>query len=272
MSRALAPTADSDNTFDRYVVPIISLGVPLLIWEICARSGLISGFLFPAPSSIFGSLIGQVGWEGPNSSLYGHVYYSMYRLLIGLFLATVLGTIIGILIGLTAWGRFFFKPLLSMFMPVPTLAWTPILLLLIGIDNRTTILIVFIAASFEVILNVIAGIENMNVRLFWVARSMGASRTQVFFKVILPGILPYLITGVKLGSGYAWRALIAAEMLAASSFGLGFMIYEASEYMDMRSIYGGLILIALLGYVIENVIMGRFEKLTVGKWGVQVER
>lgn len=272
MSRALAPTAESDGAFDRYLVPIISLGIPLFLWELLARSGMISDFLFPAPTAIAASLIGQAGWEGQHSSLYGHVYYSMFRLLAGLLLATVLGTIIGILIGLTAWGRFFFKPLLSMFMPVPTLAWTPILLLLIGIDNRTTILIVFIAASFEVILNVIAGIENMNVKLFWVARSMGASRAQVFFKVILPGTLPYLITGVKLGSGYAWRALIAAEMLAASSFGLGFMIYEASEYMDMRSIYGGLILIALLGYVIENVIMGRFEKITVGKWGVQVER
>ena len=90
--------------------------------------------------------------------------------------------------------------------------------------------------------------------------------------MIVPGILPYLITGVRLGSGYAWRALIAAEMLAASSYGLGFMIYEASEFMDMTTIYGGLIMIALLGYLIENVLMGAFEERTVGKWGVQVER
>ena len=97
----------------------------------------------------------------------------MMRLLAGLALAAAVGTLIGILIGLTRWGRFVFKPLLSLFMPVPTLAWTPILLLLIGVDNKTTILIVFIAASFEVILNVVAGIENMNVKVFWVARSMG---------------------------------------------------------------------------------------------------
>jgi NitT/TauT family transport system permease protein len=254
------------------MVPLISLGIPLILWETLARAGIISDFLFPAPSAIVATLWNQAGWEGPHSSLYGHVYYSMLRLLAGLGLATVLGTIIGILIGLTKWERFFFKPLLSMIMPVPTLAWTPILLLLMGVDNKTTILIVFIAASIEVILTVVAGIENMNVKLFWVARSMGASRRQVFFKVIIPGIFPYLMTGVRLGSGYAWRALIAAEMLAASSFGLGFMIYEASEYMDMKTIYGGLLLIAFLGYIIENLLLGRLEKNTVGKWGVQVER
>lgn len=276
MSNALAQDLNSSgsgtNFFDRFMVPAIALGIPLLIWEFMSRAGLISEFLFPAPTAILATLWHQRGWEGEHSSLYGHVYYSMMRLLIGLGLATVLGTIIGILIGLTKWGRFIFKPIISLFMPVPTLAWTPILLLLIGIDNKTTILIVFIAASFEVILTVVAGIENMNTKLFWVARSMGATRAQIFYKVIIPGIFAYLITGVKLGSGYAWRALIAAEMLAASSFGLGFMIFEASEYMDMKTIYGGLLLIAFLGYIIENVILGRLEKNTVGKWGVQVER
>ena len=163
------------------------------------------------PSSIFSTLWSDSGADVHGGQLYRHVYYSMMRLLAGLALAAAVGTLIGILIGLTRWGRFVFKPLLSLFMPVPTLAWTPILLLLIGVDNKTTILIVFIAASFEVILNVVAGIENMNVKVFWVARSMGASRLQIFFKVIVPGILPYLITGVRLGSGYAWRALIAAE-------------------------------------------------------------
>ena len=275
MSQAVlnhASTAGRNNLFDRICVPLISLGIPLLIWESLSRSGLINDFLFPPPSQILGVLWGKSGLQFETGILYGHVYASMMRLLWGLFLATVLGTLIGMLIGLTRWGKFIFKPLLSLFMPVPTLAWTPILLLLIGVDNKTTILIVFIAASFEVILNVIAGIENMNVKVFWVARSMGASRLQIFFKVIIPGIMPYLITGMRLGSGYAWRALIAAEMLAASSFGLGFMIYEASEFMDMTTIYGGLFMIALLGFLIENVLMGMLEERTTHKWGVQVER
>jgi NitT/TauT family transport system permease protein len=111
----------------------------------------------------------------------------------------------------------------------------------------------------------------MSVRVFWVAQSMGATPLQIFWRVIIPGILPYLITGVRLGTGYAWRALIAAEMLAASSYGLGFMIFDASEYMSMDVIYGVVALIALLGYLLENILIGRLEAATVDKWGVRVE-
>ena len=277
MTQALA-LRDSGNTsagsafFDRYLRPIIAIGIPLVLWELLARSELINTFLFPAPSAIVLTLWDNLGFKGGHGDVVNHVLFSLYRLLAGVALATVAGTLIGILMGMTSWGKAIFKPLVSLFMPIPTLAWTPILLLLIGIDNKTTILIVFIAASFEVILNVVSGLENMNVKLFWVARSMGASRVQIFFRVIIPGILPYLITGIKLGTGYAWRALIAGEMLAASSYGLGFMIYEASEFMDMKTIYGGLIVIALLGYIIENLFMGRLAAATVEKWGVQVER
>jgi len=184
----------------------------------------------------------------------------------------VVGTLLGVAIGMTRWGLVILKPIISAFMPIPTLAWTPVLLLVVGIDDRTTILVVFIAASFEVIYTIIAGVEMMNVRVFWVARSMGATRLQIFFKVTIPGILPYLIVGTKLGTGYAWRALIAGEMLAASSYGLGFMIFDASEYMSMDVIYGGIALIAILGYLIENVVIGQLETVTIKKWGVQVER
>ncbi len=268
----LARKTVASLAFDRFAVPIIALGAPLILWEFLSRSGLINPFLFPAPTAILQTLWVQTGWSGGGGELFDHVAYSLLRLLVGVALATIVGTLIGILIGLTFWGRAIFRPLLSLFMPIPTLAWAPIFLLLIGIDNKTTILIVFMAASFEIILNVVAGIENMNLKLFWVAQSMGASKRQIFLKVIIPGIFPYLITGVRLGTGYAWRALIAAEMLAASSFGLGFMIYEASEFMDMKIIYGGLLIIAFFGYFIENVLMGYLEKITVGKWGVQVER
>lgn len=249
--------------------PVISIGTPLLLWELAVRLGWVDAFLFPAPSAIAATIWDQT-W--PDGELLIHMGRSLYRLLAGMALAIVVGTAIGIAIGMTRWGRAIFKPIISALMPVPTLAWTPILLLAIGIDDRTTIIVVFIAASFEVIYNIVSGVEMMSRKVFWVARSMGASPTQIFWKVILPGVTPYLITGAKLGTGYAWRALIAAEMLAASSYGLGFMIYDASEYMTMEVIYGGIALIAVLGYFIENVLLGKIEAATVEKWGIQVER
>ena len=251
---------------------VLLIGVLAACWEVAADTRLISPFLFPAPSAIFNSIQGGFGFAGGNGTLGWHILLSLYRLLTGLALATVFGMLIGVAIGTVKAARLVLSPILSALMPIPTLAWTPILLLITGVDNATTIIIVFVAALFEIVYNVVTAVESTNVRLFWVAQSMGALRAQVFWKVILPATLPYLITGIKLASGYAWRALIAAEMLAASSYGLGFMIYDASEYMNMTDIYAGLVVIAILGFLLENVLLGWIEEATVLKWGVQVER
>lgn len=269
----VSPTLTGSRSVMPFVRPVLSIGIPLLLWEIAAQMGWLNTFLFPPPSAVARVIFAMAGGEAnPPGAIFYHVGRSLFRLLAGLALAVVIGTIIGVAIGMTRWGRAIFKPIISALMPVPTLAWTPILMLAVGIDDRTTIIVVFIAASFEIIYTVISAVEMLSVRTFWVAQSMGATRWQMFRMVILPGILPYLITGMKLGSGYAWRALIAAEMLAASSYGLGFMIFDASEYMSMEVIYGGIFLIAVLGYLIENVVIGRLEAATVNKWGVQVER
>jgi ABC-type nitrate/sulfonate/bicarbonate transport system permease component len=275
----------ADIRLERHDLPLrsstiaVSIGriaiivVPLLAWEICSRLGWINGFLFPAPSLILHKLWVQAGPGGnPPYVILWHVAYSLLRLLSGVLLAVTIGTLLGVALGMSRRMRLVFQPIISILMPVPTLAWTPVLLLIIGIDNRTTILVVFLAAVFEMIYIVASGIEMMNVKMLWVAQSMGASRWQIFWRVIIPGILPYLITGTRLGTGYAWRALIAAEMLAASTYGLGFMIYDASEYMNMDVIYGGVVLIAVLGYLLENVVIGRVEAATTEKWGILNER
>jgi ABC-type nitrate/sulfonate/bicarbonate transport system permease component len=275
----------SDLRLERYNLPtvwpsmtvvigrIALIFVPLVAWELCSRLGWINGFLFPAPSLIVHKLWVQSGPNGsPPYAIPWHVAYSLLRLLSGVFLAVVIGTLIGVAIGMSRLARLVVQPIISILMPVPTLAWTPILLLIIGIDNRTTILVVFLAAVFEMIYIVASGIEMMNIKMLWVAQSMGASRWQIFWRVVIPGILPHLITGTRLGTGYAWRALIAAEMLAASSYGLGFMIYDASEYMNMDVIYGGVMVIAVLGYILENVLIGKVEAATIEKWGVLNER
>ena len=275
----------SDIRLERYDLPskassaAVSIGriaiiaVPLLAWEAFSRFGLINGFLFPAPSLILQKLWIQSGSGGnPPFAILWHVAYSMMRLLCGIVLAVTVGTLFGVALGISRRVRLVFQPIISILIPVPTLAWTPVLLLVIGIDNRTTILVVFLAAVFEMIYIVSNGIEMMNAKMLWVAQSMGASRWQIFWRVIIPGIFPYLITGTRLGTGYAWRALIAAEMLAASTYGLGFMIYDASEYMNMDVIYGGVALIAILGYLLENVLIGKVEAATTEKWGVLNER
>ncbi|MDE2369265.1 MAG: ABC transporter permease [Burkholderiales bacterium] len=257
----------------RWMRPTLTITGLLVLWEIAGKLGWMNVALIPRPSTILAALWLQAGPAGtPPYGLWAHLGASLYRILAGILLAIVFGSIVGLLIGLTKWGRRILQPVVSAMMPVPTLAWTPILLLIFGIDDRTTITVVFLSASFQIIYNVAAGLDALSDKAFWVAQSMGASRMRCVWIVALPGIFPFLITGVKLGIGFAWRSLIAAEMLAASGFGLGFMIYDAVEYLSMDTIFGGILLIALMGYILENIVMGRIEAVTTKRWGVQVER
>lgn len=271
-----APARASSLSWKRnahWLRPLISVGIVLLLWELAARFGLVNAALIPPPSAVLMSLAIQAGPEGhPPYATWAHVGSSLYRILAGMLLAIVVGSLVGLSIGLSRWGRRIFQPLVSAMLPIPTLAWTPILLLVFGIDDKTTITVVFLAASLQIIYNVAAGLQSLSDKPFWVAQSMGASRLCCVWTVALPAIFPFLITGVKLGIGFAWRSLIAAEMLAASSYGLGFMIFDAVEYLSMDTIFGGVVLIAAMGYLLENVIMGRVEAATTRRWGVQVER
>lgn len=253
--------------------PLISIMAPLMLWELAAQLGWINKFLLPPPSAILRAIVLQSGPEGnPPYAIWLHVWSSLYRILVGVLLALVIGGSVGMLIGMTRWGRRVFQPVISALLPVPTLAWTPILLLVFGIDDRTTIAVVCIAASFQIIYNVAAGLDQLSDKVFWVAQSMGATRMQCVWRVAIPGTMPFLITGIKLGIGFAWRSLIAAEMLAASSYGLGFMIFDAAEYLSMDVIFGGIFLIGILGYTLENIILGKIEAVTTKRWSVQVER
>src|SRR5690606_33193135 len=151
---------------------LVRFGVVVVLlasWELAAQLDWINTFLFPPPSHIATTIWAQSGPNGnPPWAMPLHVLRSMIRLLSGLALDVVIGTILGILIGMTRWARVIFQPIISIMMPVPTLAWTPVLLLLTGIDDQTTIIVVFIAAVFEVIYTIVAGIEMTNVKLFWV--------------------------------------------------------------------------------------------------------
>lgn len=276
MSTTVAPWRGSLFSWRRqasWLRPVISISSVFLLWELAAALGWINKVLIPPPSAIFSTMWLQAGPDGhPPYALWGHAGKSLYRILMGIVLAVIIGGAVGLLIGLTKWGKRIFQPIVSAMLPIPTLAWTPILLLIFGIDDKTTITVVFLAASFQIIYNVAAGLDALSDKAFWVAQSMGASRWRCVWVVALPGIFPFLITGIKLGIGFAWRSLIAAEMLAASSFGLGFMIFDAVEYLSMDTIFGGIILIAVMGYVLENIIMGKVEAVTIKRWGVQVER
>ena len=140
-------------------------------------------------------------------------------------------------------------------------------MLWLGFGDPTIVTVGALAAFFPIVYNTVTGVRSIEKRLVWSAQSMGANRWTVFLKVSLPGASAHIFTGLKLGFARGWRTIIAVEMIAASLWGLGFMIFDAREYLQPAVIYGGILVLAIIYLFIENVLIKSVEKNTVEKWG-----
>jgi NitT/TauT family transport system permease protein len=153
-----------------------------------------------------------------------------------------------------------------MLLPLPAVAWTPIFLVTLGRGDATIVCVCFLGAFFPILYSTIQGVQAISRHSIWVVRSMGASGVDVFFKVLLPSSLPTVLTGFKLGLAHSWRTLVAAEMLAAASFGLGYMIFAARAYADVSSMFVGIAMLAMMGFLLEHILFGSIERATIRRW------
>jgi NitT/TauT family transport system permease protein len=198
----------------------------------------------------------------------GHAMSTLYRVFAGLALAAGIGLVLGFLMARYAPVERFFLPLVSALMPIPSLAWAPVFILWFGLGNTATILIVFYAASFPMLVNTWTGVRAVNPLWLRAAGAMGASGAALFWKVVVPGALPFIITGLRLAFQRAWIAVVGAEMLAASSFGLGWVIFDAKEFLNADVMLASLAVIGAIGYVFERLVFGSLERATVARWGM----
>ena len=182
----------------------LSVGLACLIWEAFARSGLFAPALAPSVVVIGRALAGML----LSGAMLGHTAYTLYRVLFGLLLACVVGVPIGILMGRFRRVERFFVPLVSVLMPIPSLAWVPLFILWFGLGNAATIALVFYAATFPVIFNTWTGVRSVNRLWIRSAEAMGADERVLFHKVILPGALPFIITGFRQAFARAWIAVV----------------------------------------------------------------
>jgi NitT/TauT family transport system permease protein len=240
--------------------PFLVVGI---IWEIVAHAGVFPERLFPPVETILRSFVDLT----LSGILPRHILATLVRLLTGFAIAAVLGVIIGIAMGRSRRAQDIFLPLVSLGAPIPGLAYAPLFLLWFGIGNLAAILLVGFVAMFPVILNTWTGVKA--VKEIWVrsALSLGADR-RLFSKVILPAALPYILTGLRLGLAQAWRILVAVEMLASVSWGLGWLIFGAREFLNIDVMLAAVAVIAIIGLCLEKFVFQRLEDRTVVKWGM----
>jgi len=243
---------------------IISIVIAAVLYEAVARSGWFAAALVPTLPAV-----GRTLWTMlADGTMAGHAVNTLWRVFAGLGLAAVTGLVLGFLMARYRPVERFFLPLVSALMPIPSLAWAPVFILWFGLGNTATILVVFYAASFPMVINTWSGARAVNPLWLRAAGAMGAGGTSMFWKVVVPGASPFIITGLRLAFQRAWIAVVGAEMLAASAFGLGWVIFDAKEFLNADVMLASLAVIGAIGFVFERLVFGSLERGTVLRWGM----
>ena len=245
----------------RNVFPFVVVGT---IWEIVALMGVFPHRLFPTLEEVALSFV-QLTVAG---ILPHHAIQTVIRLLTGFALAAAIGVTVGVLMGRSRRAEDIFLPLVSIGAPIPGLAYAPLFLLWFGLGNVSAVLLVGFVAAFPIIFNSWTGVKAVKEVWLRSAQSMGADDRRMFRHVILPGALPYILTGLRLGLAQAWRVLVAIEMLAAVPWGLGWMIFGAREFLNTDVMMAGVAVIGIIGLTLEKVVFQRIEHYTVVRWGM----
>lgn len=196
------------------------------------------------------------------------VYHSLMRLLSSVFFAIIVGTLCGLLMGTNRWVEKAIVPPLNFFLAIPGIAIFPIVILWFGLSEKAIVFTLTFEASLSVMLNTWTGVKSVDTTLINAGRALGAKGVSLFWKVLIPGALPSIITGYRQGFSRAWRILVAGEMLASIGSGVGFRIFEARAFLASDIMYAGVIVIGVLGFLLERVALRSLEIYTVQRWGM----
>jgi NitT/TauT family transport system permease protein len=263
-----APLATAGETATEWGRGFLHGALPFVVvlglWEIVAHAGLFPPRLFPPLEKV-----AEAFWRLTVAGILPHhAWDTLLRLLAGFAIAACIGVTIGIAMGRSRRAEDILLPLVSIGAPIPGLAYAPLFLLWFGLGNKTAVLLVGFVSAFPIIFNTWTGVKA--VKEIWVrsAQAMGANDRRLFRHVILPGALPYILTGLRLGLAQAWRILVGVEMLAAVPWGLGWLIFGAREFLNTDVMLAGIAVIAIIGLLLEKLVFQRLENFTVVRWGM----
>jgi len=233
-------------------------------YQAAAQSGIFPKALLPGLPQVAGTLVDMLA----DGSMLRHAGATLARMLSGLALAVVLGLPLGILMGRVPAVEGFFLPLVSALMPIPSLAWVPVFILWFGLGDTVAVFVVCYAALFPLVLNAWSGVRSVNPLWLRAAGAMGADETALFWKVMLPGAAPFIITGLRQAFQRSWIAVVGAEMISSSDWGLGWVIYDAKEFLNADVMLASLAVIGAIGFAFERLVFGALERVTVSRWGM----
>jgi len=248
--------------FDKYwlikVIPPILL---IIGWESASRFGYLKPLILPAPSAILKAGYLQI----ESGELFHHLGISLVRITKGYAVGAGLGLVLGLLIGIFKRFDLATSLVLNFLRPIPMFAWMPLIILWLGISETTKTSIIAIGCFWPVLLNVIAGVKSVDKKYLEVASILEKNRYQTLVKVVLPSALPSIFTGLRIGIGMAWGAVVAAEVIASTS-GIGFLLMYSREMWQPDITFVGTFSIGIIGLLIERLFKYIEDHLI--KWNV----
>ena len=259
----------TEMNVSKWLYPLLVIVAFFAAWEIASVQGWITKSLFSSPSEVFSQLSRMHTRKLPEQSvLWAHIWETLKRLFWATIIGTLLGGVVGGAMGLSGRIYRFLDPLITVIMPIPGIALAPLFIVWLGFGDTTVIAVGAIATFFPVAYNTASGVRTVDEQLVRAAQIMGASPMSTILNVHLPWSLAYMLLGIKLGLARGWRTVVAVELIAATNWGLGYMIWDAAEYLRAGLVYGGIIIMIIVYFVIERGFLDVIEKNTLVKWGM----
>ncbi len=239
-------------------------------WEILARTGWFPTLLFPKMSDVFAQLIGDI----LSGELLRRLAFSLYIIGWGLGLAVVTAALITAGAMLSPLVSDWVQALMAIMHPLPGIAVLPIIILWLGTGSRSIVAVIWFSSIWPLIANLHTGLRSAPVTQIEVGRNLGLKGIALVRSILIPGAFPYILTGLRVGWARAWQASVAAEMVFGASGGeggLGWFLYKKRFFMEIPSVFGGMIIIILIGLLVERLCFEGVEARTVRRWGMTSE-
>jgi nitrate/nitrite transport system permease protein len=247
------------------VPPIVVLAVFLAVWELLCRK---QGASLPPPSRVLADT-----WElivdpffdhgGIDKGLFWHMSASLQRVALGYALSAVAGVALGTLVGQSTWAMRGLDPIFQVLRTVPPLAWLPLSLAAFRNGQPSAIFVIFITSIWPIIINTAVGIRNIPQDYRNVAQVLRLNQLEFFFKIMVPAAAPYIFTGLRIGIGLSWLAIVAAEMLIGG-VGIGFFIWDAWNSSHISEIILALVYVGLVGFILDRIVAAAATIVTRG--------
>jgi len=240
---------------------LISFGVAVVVWQLATSLSNWSPHVFPGPVQVMTSF-----WELLRSGdLVKHAVASLYRVTLGFYLSAILGIPLGMFLGRLPIAKMLINPMIQFLRPISPLAWIPLAMLWFGIGDPPAIFLIFLSSFFPLVVSTTIAVNRINPIYFQVAANFNLTRTEVITKVVIPAIVPSVVTALRLTVTIAWL-VVAAEMIAVQS-GLGYLILDARNALRMDYVMNGMIAIGLIGLTLDG-IMRRMGQIESASWGL----